>query len=149
MKYKKIILLAVLITLTYSCKTLEINEQISDYERIYPIYKKYEGTPYRYGGTDARGFDCSGFVGAVYKESFGITLPRSTELLWNYGKRVNMPMVGDLVFFSPSDSYNHVGIYVGNDEFIHSSSSKGVMKSRVHDRYYWSKYFVMYRRITK
>ena len=128
---------------------MEAPKQIKkdDYEKIMEVFNKTVGTAYLYGGTGDSGWDCSGYVNYVYDKVFGIDLPRSTELMWNHGKRVGQPMVGDLVFFSPSNSYNHVGIYIGNDQFIHSSSSKGVMKSRVHDKYYWGKYFIMYRRV--
>lgn len=111
-------------------------------------YKLYKGTPYRYGGTTKKGFDCSGFVGKVYKNAFKIQLPRTTKQIATKGRKVSKKnlKVGDLVFFRPTRRYRHVGIYMGNGYFMHSSTSKGVIKSRL-DNVYWKKKYKQARRI--
>jgi uncharacterized protein YgiM (DUF1202 family) len=85
--------------------------------------KTFLGTPYAYGGNTPRGFDCSGFVQYVMA-NFGVTMPHSSHDQYSIGVRVEKSqlMPGDLVFFKYSSSYrlNHVGIYVGNGNFIHS-----------------------------
>ena len=84
------------------------------------IAKQYIGTPYVYGGTGPNGFDCSGFVQHVYKK-MGITLPRTSYSQANVGTYVTYDelMPGDIVCFGVN-SINHVGIYVGDGQFIHS-----------------------------
>ena len=113
-------------------------------------FQKFKGTPYKYGGTTKRGFDCSGFVNTVYLNAFRTELPRVTADMAKYGYKVKESKLkpGDLVFFRPSRKYRHVGIYVGNGEFMHSSTSKGVIKSRL-DNVYWSKKYRFARRILK
>lgn len=103
--------------------------------------KKWIGTPYKYGGEDKRGVDCSGLVLNVYKSALDIKLPRNSAAQSAYcsplGKDMLMP--GDLIFFATSGSKNkvsHVGIYVGDGKMIHSSASKGVIVSNISDDYY-------------
>ena len=113
-------------------------------------YQKYKGVPYQFGGTTKRGFDCSGFVNAVYYNAFNIDLPRTTTLISKEGEKVSKSKLktGDLVFFQPSKKYMHLGIYVGNGQFMHSSTSKGVIKSRL-DNVYWKDKYKYARRILK
>ncbi|PWB32848.1 peptidase P60 [Pseudomonas sp. SDI] len=111
------------------------------------------GTRYRFGGTsEASGFDCSGFIGYLFREEAGMTLPRSTREMIN----VKAPLVarnnlkpGDLLFFSTNGRgrVSHAGIYLGDDQFIHSSSrrSGGVRIDSLGDRY-WSKTFIEAKR---
>ncbi len=83
---------------------------------------RYRGAPYRYGGNTPRGFDCSGFVGYVYERN-GISLPRTAGEQYHEGRRIPQERLrpGDLVFFQTSrERISHVGIYTGNDRFIHA-----------------------------
>lgn len=106
------------------------------------------GIDYDYGGTTKSGFDCSGFTGYVFKK-LGINLPRTSRDQATKGKKVARDSLraGDLVFFNTSGKgISHVGIYVGNGQFAHSSSSKGVTISLMSDSYY-SKRYVTARRV--
>ena len=102
-------------------------------QKLNKQYDQYKGTKYKYGGTDKRGFDCSGFTQTVYRSAFQIELPRTTKDLSEIGTKVSRKKLkpGDLVFFRPSRKYRHVGIYMGDDMFMHSSTSKGVIKSDI------------------
>jgi cell wall-associated NlpC family hydrolase len=111
------------------------------------------GTRYRFGGTSEAGFDCSGFIGYLFREQAGMNLPRSTREMIN----VDAPLVarsalkpGDLLFFATNGRrgrVSHAGIYVGDNQFIHSSSRKsgGVRVDSLGDSY-WSKTFIEAKR---
>jgi cell wall-associated NlpC family hydrolase len=87
------------------------------------IARQYLGTPYRYGGSDPRGFDCSGFVLFVFRQ-LGITLPHNAADQFARLPAVSQPQPGDLVFFHTYGSgVSHVGIYAGDNRFIHSPRS--------------------------
>jgi peptidoglycan DL-endopeptidase LytE len=100
------------------------------------------GTPYVWGGeTPKTGFDCSGFLVYVFKKQ-GISLPRTVATIWNVGKPVHAPSVGDIVFFETyQPGASHAGIYIGNNQFIHSGSTNGVSISRL-DNPYWSQRYL-------
>lgn len=112
------------------------------------------GTRYRFGGNSVKtGFDCSGFIGYLFREELGMELPRSTREMIN----IDAPLVerkalepGDLVFFSTNGRgrVSHAGIYLGDDQFIHSSSSRsgGVRIDSMDDRY-WKRTFIEAKRV--
>lgn len=148
---KPIIFSTILFFLLVSCgakKQPAYTKSVED--RLEQQYLQYKGTPYKYGGTDKRGFDCSGFVQIVYSNAFGVQLPRSTSNMRGIGKKVSKSRLnpGDLVFFRPSRKYQHVGIYVSNNQFMHSSTSKGIIKSDL-DNPYWKKKYRFAKRILK
>lgn len=94
------------------------------FEKIADVAKELIGTKYKMGGTSPKtGFDCSGFVGYVFKEGAGIKLPRSSREMRNIGSPVDIKSLkpGDLIFFRLNSS--HVGIYVGDNKFIHAPST--------------------------
>ncbi|MGE7779815.1 NlpC/P60 family protein [Peribacillus sp. NPDC097264] len=102
------------------------------------------GSPYKWAGTTPAGFDCSGFIYYVFQKSQGITLPRTTSQLYaNTGLKVSTPSKGDLVFFDTSSGktgVSHAGIYIGNNQFIHASSSKGITITDMNNSYWAPKY---------
>lgn len=99
----------------------------------------FQGTPYRWGGTTPKGFDCSGFVRYLY-EAKGIELPRTSVQMYDQaGARVTDLKAGDLVFFA-SGIVNHVGIYMGNNQFISATTSSGVTVDSLASSYWSSRY---------
>jgi cell wall-associated NlpC family hydrolase len=102
---------------------------------------RFLGTPYVFGGTSAGGFDCSGYVQHVFA-MLGLRVPRTADEQYAAAHRILGSMrPGDLVFFQTYErGASHVGIYLGHDRFIHSSSSKGVVVSSLHDNYWNARY---------
>ncbi|MEQ5837213.1 C40 family peptidase [Marinobacter sp. NFXS9] len=115
--------------------------------RLWQVFERYEGTPYRYGGTDGGGFDCSGFIMTAYREGLDRLLPRTTDQMLAMGDVVPLDQIrpGDLVFFRIEGKDQHAGIYMGDERFIHASSSVGVTESRL-DGYYWRDRYSQARR---
>lgn len=116
-------------------------------DRLWHVFRRYEGAPYRYGGTSAGGFDCSGFILTAYREALGVRLPRTTSQMLAEGDPVQSDELqpGDLVFFHLSGKDGHAGIYMGDGQFIHASSSSGVIDSSLNSRY-WRRHFSQARR---
>jgi cell wall-associated NlpC family hydrolase len=108
-----------------------------------------QGAPYRYGAESPRkGFDCSGFVKHVY-ERHGVRLPRTAHQMATAIPRVDSRnrRPGDLVFFNTTGQpFSHVGIYIGNNTFVHSSSVKGRVIVSSLERPYWLERFLGVRR---
>ena len=107
------------------------------------VIDRYLGKGYSGKRGDEKGYDCSEFVGAVYNEYASIHLPRTVENLFKTGRSVETGNLyfGDLVFFDTGGKgVSHVGIYVGFDEFVHSSSTDGVVISNLNDKYYQERY---------
>ena len=108
----------------------------------------FMGVPYVFGGSTPSGFDCSGFVMYVFANA-GISLPRTADVQYEVGTPVDKGSLraGDLVFFSTyTYGPSHVGISLGDDRFIHASSSKGVTIDTL-NRAYWVSTYIGARRI--
>lgn len=105
---------------------------------------RWIGVPYRYGGNDRRGVDCSGLTTQIYKKVYGKSLHRKSADQYELDcKKVSRGKLkcGDLVFFVTSGkvrrkNINHVGIYLKDDKFIHASGSRGVVVDDLNSRYY-------------
>ena len=108
------------------------------------------GTPYRNGGSDPAGFDCSGFVQWVFAQQ-GMMLPREVRQQYQIGQDVDTADVrpGDLVFFETvSPGASHVGIALGGGEFVHAPSSNGVVRVERYTGGYWANRWVGARRVS-
>jgi len=114
--------------------------------------RSLSGTPYKYGGNSPdAGFDCSGFVGHVFKHTLGISLPRDARQISRQGNAIKLAQLeaGDLVFYATNNqSFSHVGIFLGDDRFIHAPSSGGSVRIENMDMPYWRKHYNGARRIT-
>lgn len=110
---------------------------------------EWRGSPYLLGGNSKRGVDCSAFVQITFAEKFTKSIPRTTKQQVKVGKKIRRSHLraGDLVFFKLIWNRRHVGIYTGNGEFIHASTSAGVKRSNLTNRY-WAKHFWQARRIS-
>jgi cell wall-associated NlpC family hydrolase len=122
---------------------IKSNNELSDNlrESILTEAGRLIGTPYCYGGMNGDCLDCSGFVMLVYNK-VGINLPRtaSDQFLLSSDLNNSEPQQADLVFFKQGSRINHVGIYTGNEKFIHASSSFGVIVSSLNENYYKNNY---------
>ena len=110
--------------------------------RIISSAMDYMGVPYVFGGTSPYGFDCSGYVQYVFANA-GVSLPRTADVQYEEGTPISTSelVAGDLVFFSTyTYGASHVGIYLGDNQFIHASSSRGVTISSLGEAYYSSRY---------
>ncbi len=149
---KKIIpILIVLQVVLVGCgSSKKTTTKISNKTKIESQFRYFKGTPYKYGGSDKKGIDCSGFTKVVYKNAFKMELPRTTQEMSKLGRKISRKKLrpGDLVFFRPSRRYRHVGIYIGENSFVHSSTSKGVIRSRL-DNVYWKKKYRFAKRLLK
>jgi lipoprotein Spr len=113
--------------------------------------ERFMGTPYKFGGTDLSGVDCSGFVLKVFQNGLNIKLPHSAAAQSQLGQGVPTTNLGygDLVFFSNHPrKITHVGIYLGQGQFVHASTSSGVIKSRLDETYYNNHYIRSRRLVT-
>lgn len=112
---------------------------------------KVVGTPYLYGGTTVAGFDCSGFILYVF-DKFNLDLPRTSKSQAEEGTPVDQDKLrtGDLVFFNTDGKgISHAGIYIGDNKFAHSSSSKGVRISSLSESYYKERYVTARRVVSE
>ena len=105
--------------------------------RIMDQYADWKGVRYRLGGSTKKGIDCSGFVQRTFREQFGLELPRSTYEQQEMGKSVSR---------SNLPTGRHVGIYIGNNQFVHASTSSGVIISSMNEPY-WKKRYNEARRV--
>ena len=161
---KKIILLSILLFLV-SCSNNDkedinnlINRKqpkfkksssssITEKERLYSSYKKWEGTPYLWGGETRLGIDCSAFMQRVFEEVYDFEIPRTTteQMLEGRNPGYMNRQLGDLIFFKTGPDTFHVGVYYQNDNFFHSSSTFGVTMSNLNEEF-WKKTYLKIRR---
>ena len=108
------------------------------------------GAPYRSGGIDPSGFDCSGFVRYVYQQH-GVPMPREVREQFRVGQTVDRGNLepGDLVFFSTvAPGASHVGIVIGGDQFVHAPSERGVVRVENLSSQYWSSRYIGAKRVS-
>lgn len=112
-------------------------------DALFNLHENWKGTPYKLGGTNKQGIDCSAFTQQAYSTVFNIGLPRTTVSQANTGQNIAIEALrsGDLVFFKTGgNKQRHVGVYVQDGMFLHASTSKGVMLSELNNPY-WKKHF--------
>ena len=114
-----------------------LNQQYNDWRQV----------QHRMGGLSKSGIDCSGLVYSTYRSKFGIDVPRSTEYQSQAGRSVKQGQLraGDMVFFKTGFKARHVGMYIDKGNFLHVSSSKGVIISSL-DHPYWSSAYWKWQR---
>lgn len=110
--------------------------------KLYEAIDEWWGTRYRYGGTTKKGIDCSAFTGTLYSQAFNTTLPRTARDQYAQCDKISRDALqeGDLVFFNTRGGVSHVGLYLGNGYFAHSSTKSGVTISSLDEDYYNRKY---------
>jgi NlpC/P60 family len=135
---------------TEQCNTLQFKyAQILNREvelltniELYNFIDEWWAVRYRYGGTTKRGVDCSSYTGQLISATFGVTMPRTARAQYAATTRVRRDEMaeGDLVFFNTTGGISHVGIYLGDGYFTHSSCSRGVTISNLNEAYYSKKF---------
>lgn len=110
--------------------------------QLFGAHEEWEGTPYVLGGNGINGIDCSALTQVVFRDFFGKDLPRHTrdQLQAGSGIRRNFIRPGDLIFFRTARNVLHVGIAMEDGDFLHASTSAGVMISNLAERYWASRY---------
>jgi cell wall-associated NlpC family hydrolase len=114
--------------------------EVSHTEGVVNEARAMIGSPYAWGGTSPNGFDCSGFIQYIF-QSENVTIPRTVSEVWNFAQPVDSPSIGDLVFFETyKPGPSHMGIYIGNGEFIHAGESNGVEITNLSNSYWEPRY---------
>jgi probable lipoprotein NlpC len=122
---------------------LGVNKSDIQNGRLYAFIDQWMGTPYKFGGLDKDGVDCSGLAFLLEQQVYGIAIPRMTSQQVTMIKRKYEEELqeGDLVFFDyDGKKFSHVGIYLQNGYYVHASSTRGVIIVKLHDPYTY-KYF--------
>lgn len=140
-------------TLRFQFHAQKVGISLDSSTNLNLYYKIYEwlGTPYRYGGDSKRGIDCSAFTNVIYQEVYNINLERDSRSI--YKQTVVIPKSelreGDLVFFRiRRGGVSHVGVYLGENKFVHASTQRGVIISDLREDYY-RRYYYKSGRIVK
>ena len=150
-----LLIICCLLTACSSQREMPAEQETPVMGKLNQQLRAWHGTPYHYGGMSRQGIDCSGFVYLTYRDLFGKVLPRSTIQQAKIGRSVHRDklMPGDLLFFKTASAATdkrenglHVGIYNGNNQFIHASTSKGVIQSNLSNNY-WAKTYWQSRRL--
>lgn len=130
---------------------LGLTYSADDNQKLYETVNSWLGVPYKYGGTDRNGIDCSAFVATVYKEVYSVSLHRTANDMLRDVTLISKAQLaeGDILFFTNSKGkVSHVGIYLKEGLFTHASTSNGVSVSSLDDSY-WSKHFYRGGRVKK
>ncbi len=111
--------------------------------KLYTVIEEWWAIRYRYGGTTKKGIDCSAFTGTLINQTYGFVLPRTARDQYAQSDRINNRQdlaEGDLVFFNTRGGVSHVGVYLGNGYFVHSSVHSGVTINNLNEDYYGRKF---------
>ncbi len=122
---------------------VDLNNSVWVKQQLLKQYIEWAGTPYKVGGLNRHGVDCSGFVYLTFRSKLGFEIPRSTELQQKIGVKISRSKLrtGDLILFKTGFFTRHIGIYLGKGQFIHASSSQGISISNLNNSYWQSKYW--------
>lgn len=117
-------------------------------KRLMREYQHWKGTRYRLGANSHKAIDCSALTRRLYHDAFAVNLPRTTGGQLSRGKRAKQKTlhIGDLLFFKTGRAQKHVGIYIGENRFIHASRRKGVTISQLSNPY-WTNHMIAARRV--
>jgi len=146
MMVMKHILLILMVFMTLSCgHSVSSKNSAEILNQLYQRQVQWQGTPYQLGGMSQQGIDCSGFVQLTFAEEFGVPLPRTTEAQAQLSGAVKKDelQTGDLVFFKIPNQVKlyHVGIYLEEGQFLHASTSQGVIVSDLASDYWHNNYW--------
>lgn len=124
---------------------LGVNEKEISNLKLYHFIDEWMGVPYKYGGKDKNGIDCSGFTGLLYREVYNKNISGPTSTLIDLTNIINESELkeGDMVFFhiEKKGKVSHVGVYLQNNKFVHATTKKGVMINDLNENYYKQHYF--------
>jgi len=141
---------------TYILYEVKIVDDITDLskeeaikDKLYSFYDEWKGVKYKFGGYSKAGIDCSAFVQKALAEQFNLQLPRSTIFQVQVGQTIKKDdlQIGDLVFFKTGRT-NHVGIYIEDGKFMHTSRKHGVIISKLDNTYFQKRYWTAKRVLT-
>ena len=138
---RRLLCIAILVSVATGCGTQQMAGRSSSSsigDQAVVVAMQQLGVPYRYGGATPSGFDCSGLVQYSYSK-VGKSVPRTTKALWNNAQSVSHGQMraGDLLFFNIDGKMSHVGMYIGDDQFVHApSSGKSVSVASLRSSYY-------------
>ncbi len=121
---------------------LDVEIEKTNNKVLYDFIENWMDTRYRFGGSTKSGIDCSGFSSMLCKEVYKITLPRMASEQYKVCEKIDKENMkeGDLVFFNTRGGVSHVGVYLMNDYFIHSSTKDGVIISSLNEDYYHNRF---------
>jgi murein DD-endopeptidase / murein LD-carboxypeptidase len=128
---------------------LGVSEKEIDNLKLYSFIDEWYGVPYKYGGKDKKGIDCSNFASNLYDHIYNKSLSGSSASIFNQCKTITLKDLkeGDLLFFKiEKESISHIGVYLQNNKFVHATTKKGVMIDDLNEVYY-KKYFYKAGRI--
>lgn len=124
---------------------LGVNEKDISNLKLYHFVDEWMGVPYKYGGNDKNGIDCSGFTGLLYREVYNKNISGPTSTLIDLTNIINESELkeGDMIFFhiEKKGKVSHVGVYLQNNKFVHATTKKGVMINDLNENYYKQHYF--------
>jgi lipoprotein Spr len=128
---------------------LNVKENEIDNVKLYAFIDEWYGTPYKYGGQNKKGIDCSNFSAILYKQIYNVSIQGSSSAIFDQCKTISKKHLneGDLLFFKIDDGkISHIGVYLQNNKFVHATTKKGVMIDDMDEPYY-KKYFYKVGRV--
>lgn len=132
-------------------EVLNVDENKIDNIKLYIFIDEWYGVPYKYGGKNKNGIDCSNFTSTLYSNVYSKSVTGSSSSIFNQCKVISKSNLkeGDLVFFKiDGDKISHIGVYLQNNKFVHATTKKGVMIDDLDEPYY-KKYYYKSGRISE